>query len=599
MKYARDNGPLVGDTLKNLALALTHLITAGSDVGVSMLQIVNVFARLVAAVPTSLITTLMQVSIAFKAVKLASAGFATIAGGITQLNAQIVAMRTATGAAAAGTSTLAAAWSGLSSGAKMGIVVTGIAILVVALKKLSDIGKEAPPDIQKMTTAIGQLGDTGKVTGEAVRVFGKDMQGLADSVRGLARPGGFDQVQQFMTRLIGMDSTPVKKWKEDVDSVDKALANLVRGGHADLARAAFDRMAQVTQKNGLTIDEFRGKLDDYRSALADQAFEEQLAAQSMGLFGEQAQQVKAKLDNQKQSADGLRQAIQALNDVNRAGLGGMIGFEAAIDAAAKAAKENGASLTMVNGQLDLNSEKARNNATALNDLAAKTDAAAGAARDSGQSWQQVNGIYERGRQQLIANAIQMGLNRSQAEALARQILSTPNKTAVLKGNIEDLQAKLNSAKASSRACRRRSGPPCSRTSPTSNGRSLRRKRSSTASTGARPPPTSPPTTAPTAQLPRRVGTVRPRRHHRRGRRRPAVEDDAGRRARPGAGRPGPGLAGAVQPGHAPHARRRWGGAVVQLEIHSGGSALDDLLVELLRKAVRVRGGDVQLVLGQG
>jgi len=35
-----------------------------------------------------------------------------------------------------------------------------------------------------------------------------------------------------------------------------------------------------------------------------------------------------------------------------------------------------------------------------------------------------------------------------------------------------------------------------------------------------------------------------------------------------------------------------------LELHSGGSKLDDLLVEVLRKAVAVRGGDVQVVLGK-
>lgn len=39
-----------------------------------------------------------------------------------------------------------------------------------------------------------------------------------------------------------------------------------------------------------------------------------------------------------------------------------------------------------------------------------------------------------------------------------------------------------------------------------------------------------------------------------------------------------------------------GGGTV-LEIRSGGSALDDLLVEILSNAVRVRGGNVQLVLG--
>lgn len=40
-----------------------------------------------------------------------------------------------------------------------------------------------------------------------------------------------------------------------------------------------------------------------------------------------------------------------------------------------------------------------------------------------------------------------------------------------------------------------------------------------------------------------------------------------------------------------------GGSPVVLEIRSGGSQMDDLLVEILQNAVRVRGGDVQLVLG--
>ncbi len=40
-----------------------------------------------------------------------------------------------------------------------------------------------------------------------------------------------------------------------------------------------------------------------------------------------------------------------------------------------------------------------------------------------------------------------------------------------------------------------------------------------------------------------------------------------------------------------------GGGRTVLEIRSGGSKMDDLLVELLRRSIRVRGGDVQVVLG--
>ena len=50
------------------------------------------------------------------------------------------------------------------------------------------------------------------------------------------------------------------------------------------------------------------------------------------------------------------------------------------------------------------------------------------------------------------------------------------------------------------------------------------------------------------------------------------------------------------PGNSPLPGGMGGGPVV-LRIESGGSRLDDLLVEILKKAVRVRGGDVQVALG--
>ena len=41
-----------------------------------------------------------------------------------------------------------------------------------------------------------------------------------------------------------------------------------------------------------------------------------------------------------------------------------------------------------------------------------------------------------------------------------------------------------------------------------------------------------------------------------------------------------------------------GGEPMVLELRSGGSALDDLLLEIMRRAIKVRGGNVQIVLGR-
>lgn len=444
MDYARSVGPAVGETLGDLAKAMVHLVASASDLGVSMLGVVNAVAGLVNAIPGDAIATFLQLALAFKGVKLAAAGFTALSGALAAFGASIAAMRTAAAGASGGLAALTAAFGALSRGAKVALIGTGVGILVVALSKLSEMGKKAPPDVDKLTTSLGKLAQTGKVSGEAARAYGKDFGELEKSLRTLARPSGLDQVQQFLLSWTGWDSTPVKEAKEQLDGFDKGLANLVKSGNADLAEAALKRTAASFKD--LTPKELRSQLGDYKSALADMAFEQQLAADAMGLFGQQAISVQGKLDAQKASADGLRQSIQALNDVNRAGLGGMIAFEAAIDAAAEAAKKNAGALSMTGGRLNVNSEKAQAAATALSDLAAKTDEAAAAARQSDGSWARAFQIYDRGRKKLIEAAQAMGLTRAEAKRLANQILKTPDKTARIKGNLEDLEAKLKRAK---------------------------------------------------------------------------------------------------------------------------------------------------------
>ncbi|MDF2711381.1 MAG: hypothetical protein K0R62_7033 [Nonomuraea muscovyensis] len=443
MEYVRANGPLVKDTLQSVMQALLHVAQAAANVGPGLLTLVNAFANLVAALPPSLITTMLQLALALKAVRIAAALAAATSGGMAAFAVAIGAMRTAAVGATGVMPRLAAAIGAMSRAAKLAVAGTGIGLLVIALTELSQRGRQAPPDVDKLTNSLAQLGKTGKVAGEASKAFGNDLDGLYGKVRSLTDPTTTDKVQQFLVGWTGWDSTPVKEATENLDSVDKALAGLVKNGRSDLAAAAVKRLTAEYGKGGRDTDQFTKELTEYEAALADVRFEQELAASAMGLFGQQAQQTSAKLAEQKASADGLRQAVQALNDAQRAGLGGMIGFEAAIDAAAAAARDNAGALSMSGGQLNLNSEKARNAASALQDLADKTDSAAGAARESGSSWETVNGIYTRGRSSLIASAQAMGLQRAEAERLADQILKIPDKTAVVKMTTEDATTDLN------------------------------------------------------------------------------------------------------------------------------------------------------------
>lgn len=450
MDWARAQGPTVASVLNNIGTTLIHVLDAGSDVGVGLLQVVDVLTGLVSAVPPSAIAIFLQLAIALKLTKAAALGLIAARTALAGFGAGLVAMNTAAAAAPGRLAAVRAAVLALSRTTKIALAGTGIGLAILAISELAERSGNAPPEVDKLTTSLRELGSTGKVTGEAAKHFGSDLGDLYDKVRSLTDPSTADDIQQFLVGWTGWDSTPVKEAKENIDSVDKALAGMVQAGNADLAAAALKKLTKEYGKGGRDTSEFTKQLDDYKTSIKNAKFEQDLAAASQGLFGAQAQKTQAALAEQKASADGLRQSLQALNETQRSALGGMIGFEASIDAAAKAAKENAGALDMVGGKLDVNSPKAQAAATALNDLAAKTEEAAASARESGSSWETVSGIYERGRGQFIKSAQAMGLTKTEAAQLADQILKIPNKTTTVKMNKEDAQKGLEAFNAAVR-----------------------------------------------------------------------------------------------------------------------------------------------------
>ncbi|WP_112469413.1 hypothetical protein [Streptomyces triticisoli] len=447
MDYAREVGPEVWDTLENIGDALINVLEAGSDIGVGALDVVNFLTGVVSAVPPEAIATLLQLAIAIKAVRLAAAGAGAAKAAMLALGTQIMAMRTAAAGAPGALAGVGAAVSGLSRTAKLAMAGTGIGLLLIGLDAIASKSEKPKPDVDKLSTSLVELARSGKVSGEVLRAYGQDLSGLGEAFQLAIDPKGIDQFQQSLVSVIGMDSTPVKNAKEDIGALDDALAGLVSSGKADLAAAVLDRVIANLEKQGFTSDQVRGQLDDYKAALAGQALEAELAAESMGLFGDQAIAVQEKLNAQKASADGLRQSIIALNEVNRSALDAQAAFEGSLDNAAKSAREYGNVWKANGGKLDLTTEKGRNAYRALSDLAGKTNEATAAAREAKAPWSEVSSTFDRGRRELIKNAEQMGLTTTEAKRLADQILDIPDdKTTQLKGNIEDLQEKLGKAK---------------------------------------------------------------------------------------------------------------------------------------------------------
>ena len=443
LDYARENGPLVADTLSQLFSALLKLVAAGSDVGVSMLTVVNAIAQLVNAIPTGVLSTLLQVAVAFKMIQMAGMALGAVApvmGTLAGNTSRFVRAARFGGVASA----IAGVTQQLTLMQRASIALAVLTVVVMAIDKIADEAKGAPPDVDRLTTSLKALGQAGKFTGELKNTFG-DMKGFVTAVGTLkAQTKAMDEARKVLDIVPGgglvdwlggksndivNGSKSIGALTEDFKALDEGLSSLATSGHADLAADQFKQFQTALLQAGYSTEEIAAIFPQYGATVAGIKAEQDLAARSMGVFGAQAQETKVKLDAQKASADGLRASIQALNEVNRAALGGQIGFEQAIDDAAKAAKTNAGALHMTGGALDLNSQKARDAATALQDLGSKTDEAAAAAREANAPWEEVSAIYARGRAEIIKNGQAMGLTKEQAKQLAQQILDIPDEKA--------------------------------------------------------------------------------------------------------------------------------------------------------------------------
>ncbi|MEW2272177.1 phage tail tape measure protein [Streptomyces griseofuscus] len=390
-----------------------------------------------------LLAATVAVSAAMKAAAAAqllwAAGAKSVAALTTVFEAvalKAMYMKEAFVAAGGGVAGLKAAFAELSMLGKATVITAGLAAVVAGVMMLSQVGKRTPPDVDRMTTAIGKLGSTGQVTGEALRIFGKGMGDLAYDVDRLAgKSQGMDAFNDAMNWFFTAGTKKSNSFnmaKEDIDALDKSLASLVSGGKAQLAAAALSKIEDAYAKKGGDPKKLVGELDDYKAALASSSLQQELTAKSMGLFGNAAVATQKALDSENQSAQGLEQSIMALNQVHRGAFDAETAFYQAVSDASKAVKENGKTLSVT-------SDAGRKNRAVLSDLAAKTEDYVDKLAKQHFAADQVDKVYQKGRKNLIDTAMAMGDTRQAAEKLADTLLKAPE-AQKLKLQVDDKQA---------------------------------------------------------------------------------------------------------------------------------------------------------------
>jgi hypothetical protein len=458
---AGDVGPVLGETLANLAEAVINLAAAGGDLGISMLTAVNALAELVNAVPPEALGTMLQL---YAALKLISVGVGMVAGAasagaVARLGAYFALMR----AAGVGP-TLRATAASMTAVQKASIGLGVLAVAAIGIDKLADKARGAPPDVDRLTTSLMRLADTGKFTGELRDAFG-NMDGLADDLKKLSEAQAeVDRLQSKMSQTelfeIKNRTNPVGDWfwgmiddfkngeesatalADKFGALDDALAHLATSGYGQAAAEDFATIREALRGEGISDAEINKTFDNYKAAVANLKAEQELAARGMGVFGDMALETGRKLESQKTSADGLRQAILNLNDTNRAAYDSQIQFEAGVDALTASFKENGATL-------DISSEAGRKNGETMSAAAKAHDEMIAAGIASGESLGSMTSKSDQLRTTMMRLATDaFDGNKKKAQEYTDKLLGVPGQvTTLVKAERQDALTGLNEVQA--------------------------------------------------------------------------------------------------------------------------------------------------------
>jgi TP901 family phage tail tape measure protein len=290
--------------------------------------------------------------------------------------------------------------AGVSAVAKIagtaGLVGSAIAIGIVGLQAIGEaVAKQTKPierDINDLTTSLEKFASSGKFVGEMAAITGGNLKKWANSLEALQERMAI----ATWTRDAGEVQKLSKQYQQtasDTKAMDTALAQLVQNGQATQAKIAFDQIAQSLSDASLKawgvtvpVSEIEKQFPQYMDAVNGAAVANSGLAAGFGDTAANARTMSSTLqdaiDHGQTLTDVFKQLHGAAEDFAR----GEIDFKQKIADLSQALAENGHGL-------DINTQKGRDNMSAILDAVDAAEKAAQAKLDETGSVQQASDTY--------------------------------------------------------------------------------------------------------------------------------------------------------------------------------------------------------------
>ena len=261
-----------------------------------------------------------------------------------------------------------------------------------------------------------------------------EIDSLDAAFKSLFDPTWDDKVDSFVggvARVVGAtDDSRINRSKEAIADLDSKLAELVASGNSQAASSAFDQYVNAAGKFGASSDDLMAMLPAYANALAGVDNGARDAASGTSVMTGATEDAEAAAEKAKQAFDDLKAAIEGLGSPFVQQRAATRDYEAAIDAATAALKENGKTL-------NVNTEEGRANQAALDEIQqatlAKVNAdfeATRATKGVEEATKVATDTMKKGRQAFIDAATDAGMTKDQAKALADQLGLIPDNVKI-------------------------------------------------------------------------------------------------------------------------------------------------------------------------
>lgn len=262
-----DVGSLLFDIFSNPAVGagaefLFGTIRAG-------LQILQTFVDLFAALPTPIQTTVVAIAGIGGAVALAFSALTRMRATVLSATSSLAGMGRAGEIAANGISRLA------RTAGTVGTIVVGLNLVGQGVDAIFGKGK-IQAGATEASEALLEFAKSGQITGKMATAFQGDLGNLGEAIKSLepSTLGGLGRgLVANLENLTGLQDTVegFSRAADRISLIDQGLADLVRTGNAQAAEDALLRLAEAGRQAGaeITWEELIARFPAYREALAE------------------------------------------------------------------------------------------------------------------------------------------------------------------------------------------------------------------------------------------------------------------------------------------------------------------------------------------